>query len=243
MNARFLTAIAAVFCAAFATGANAAITIDGSVSASEYTGAQTTYIPYSPTASGDFNAVGYSSATTGYTVYYTADANNVYVGLLADPGLAAFNFANLYFDTNNVLGSDLGFEVTNKDAFIPATGTMSSASYASLGIQEAATAGTATTGDMIEIAIPWAVFTTNALGLGQPLVAPGGPLVLRSSQSFGYIVVGGTSDTYLSTRFGTVFAPEANGAVPEPASWALMLGGFGLVGSALRRRRVAGAIA
>nr|WP_295663549.1 PEPxxWA-CTERM sorting domain-containing protein [Polymorphobacter sp.] len=26
------------------------------------------------------------------------------------------------------------------------------------------------------------------------------------------------------------------GAVPEPASWALMLGGFGLVGSALRRR-------
>lgn len=28
-------------------------------------------------------------------------------------------------------------------------------------------------------------------------------------------------------------------AVPEPASWALMLGGFGLVGSALRRRRTA----
>jgi hypothetical protein len=28
-----------------------------------------------------------------------------------------------------------------------------------------------------------------------------------------------------------------SGAVPEPASWALMLGGFGLVGSAMRRRR------
>ncbi len=27
------------------------------------------------------------------------------------------------------------------------------------------------------------------------------------------------------------------GAVPEPASWALMIGGFGLIGSALRRRR------
>ena len=26
---------------------------------------------------------------------------------------------------------------------------------------------------------------------------------------------------------------------PEPASWALMLGGFGLVGSAMRRRRTA----
>jgi hypothetical protein len=29
------------------------------------------------------------------------------------------------------------------------------------------------------------------------------------------------------------------GAVPEPASWALMLGGFGLVGAALRRRTIA----
>lgn len=30
---------------------------------------------------------------------------------------------------------------------------------------------------------------------------------------------------------------EASGDVPEPASWALMIGGFGLVGSALRRTR------
>jgi hypothetical protein len=30
---------------------------------------------------------------------------------------------------------------------------------------------------------------------------------------------------------------EADGAVPEPASWALMLGGFGLVGGALRSRK------
>jgi hypothetical protein len=29
----------------------------------------------------------------------------------------------------------------------------------------------------------------------------------------------------------------APAAVPEPASWAMMLGGFGLVGGALRRRR------
>jgi hypothetical protein len=32
-------------------------------------------------------------------------------------------------------------------------------------------------------------------------------------------------------------------AVPEPASWALMIGGFGLAGTALRRRRAAAAVA
>ena len=33
------------------------------------------------------------------------------------------------------------------------------------------------------------------------------------------------------------FNEGASGAVPEPASWALMLGGFGLVGGAMRSRR------
>ena len=34
------------------------------------------------------------------------------------------------------------------------------------------------------------------------------------------------------------FLGSADGAVPEPAIWALMIGGFGLVGSAMRRREV-----
>lgn len=33
--------------------------------------------------------------------------------------------------------------------------------------------------------------------------------------------------------------PPGVGAIPEPAAWALMIAGFGLVGSAMRRRRVA----
>ena len=60
------------------------------------------------------------------------------------------------------------------------------------------------------------------------------------------VVAGATPDTYNVTydfkndgatmdevRF--VFDPSA--AVPEPASWALMIGGFGLAGATLRRRR------
>ena len=32
---------------------------------------------------------------------------------------------------------------------------------------------------------------------------------------------------------------QVSGTVPEPASWAMMVAGFGLVGAALRRRQVA----
>ena len=40
---------------------------------------------------------------------------------------------------------------------------------------------------------------------------------------------------------GTIVTLDINGgsAVPEPASWAMMIGGFGLVGAAMRRRKVA----
>jgi hypothetical protein len=37
-------------------------------------------------------------------------------------------------------------------------------------------------------------------------------------------------------RFGTLVDAPPGGAVPEPASWAMMIGGFGLVGAAARRR-------
>jgi len=46
----------------------------------------------------------------------------------------------------------------------------------------------------------------------------------------------GTSDA--AGPLAAVFA-VSTGSVPEPASWALMLGGFGLVGGAMRSRRKA----
>jgi hypothetical protein len=36
---------------------------------------------------------------------------------------------------------------------------------------------------------------------------------------------------------------ESTGAVPEPASWAMLIAGFGLTGAAMRRRRVTAAVA
>jgi hypothetical protein len=45
--------------------------------------------------------------------------------------------------------------------------------------------------------------------------------------------------TFSTTHGSTTFNFETAGAVPEPASWALMIGGFGLVGASMRRRRSA----
>jgi hypothetical protein len=70
-------------------------------------------------------------------------------------------------------------------------------------------------------------------------------------QSYGVQFVAGQAGTvsaYLQTVGDDNFGPIADNlllditpgaGVPEPASWALMIGGFGLVGSALRRRRAA----
>lgn len=52
-----------------------------------------------------------------------------------------------------------------------------------------------------------------------------GDLTTNTWDSFGGI------DAYFKANFGVV---------PEPASWALMIGGFGLVGAAMRRRVAAG---
>jgi hypothetical protein len=46
----------------------------------------------------------------------------------------------------------------------------------------------------------------------------------------------------LSTNGGqAIFAYNASGAVPEPASWTMLIAGFGLVGAAMRRRVAAAA--
>ena len=64
-----------------------------------------------------------------------------------------------------------------------------------------------------------------------------------TAQSFSFLA-GGPSTTITFTTNGTaqgVFGPALDNvaaiAVPEPAAWALMLAGFGLVGGAMRRRQ------
>ena len=49
-----------------------------------------------------------------------------------------------------------------------------------------------------------------------------------------------TTPNYEDFYAFTVGGPESGGGVPEPMTWALMIGGFGLAGAALRRRRAVG---
>ncbi len=49
----------------------------------------------------------------------------------------------------------------------------------------------------------------------------------------------GLSASQVSAIFASAPIPASAGPVPEPASWAMMIGGFGMVGGVLRRRRVA----
>lgn len=69
--------------------------------------------------------------------------------------------------------------------------------------------------------------------------APGDPpytgeSIQNASLTYPYITVSGSSD-----GIGFWLVRSASDAIPEPAAWALMIAGFGLVGSAARRRRAA----
>jgi len=59
--------------------------------------------------------------------------------------------------------------------------------------------------------------------------------VFDGGSATGFANTAGTITQFTGTAIG--------GAVPEPASWAMMLGGFGLVGGAMRRRRTSTTIA
>ncbi|MEK7429367.1 MAG: PEPxxWA-CTERM sorting domain-containing protein [Pseudomonadota bacterium] len=68
--------------------------------------------------------------------------------------------------------------------------------------------------------------------------APSSTAVVNGAPGSGNAIQFGTGSKYSSVRFGTI---DLTSAVPEPATWALMICGFGLAGATLRQRRLVAA--
>lgn len=108
-------------------------------------------------------------------------------------------------------------------------------------------AGTSWTGgsfshDQVTCAITGACFGVTTTFL----TGDAGDIVIGGKFGSGYLLVGGqTAPFFQSTGAAALranqlaFAAGQGGTVPEPASWAMLIAGFGLVGASLRRRRMA----
>ena len=78
------------------------------------------------------------------------------------------------------------------------------------------------------------IATNDTLTIGGNFIDVFGTPVFLRSLTLDNVAIG-------ETRTGTLVA-AVGGAVPEPASWALMIAGFGLAGYAMRRRKVTTAV-
>ncbi|WP_337188432.1 PEPxxWA-CTERM sorting domain-containing protein [Phenylobacterium sp.] len=91
---------------------------------------------------------------------------------------------------------------------------------------------------LFDPANPFAPLTTTGLDFGGGAITFGLQLA-----HFGVSVGGGPSTGLVDSAVAVanlriaVHSADSAGVVPEPGTWALMIGGFGLAGTALRRRR------
>lgn len=189
--------------------------------------------PNAPTS--NFGSPG-NTATAGYDLTLTDNGTSVLGSIIQTGGVSAGQFSNLYFDLNPSVmdGSDLGFELgaNGVNAFIPGKNGQPGFSTmldASLFTVSAATPG------VFNFSLANSLFTAPIAGLsyydGQTFESN---VTLRLSQSLSYSVAGG--DSYGPNRLGSVNVGGVAGAVPEPATWLMMILGFGGIGFAMRRR-------
>jgi hypothetical protein len=218
-----------------ASPALAAPAVDGVVSLGEYGAPTATVTGDAGAAMHNFGAPG-GTAVAGYDIFLTDTGDTLYGAIVQTDGSAVDAFSNLYFDidpTTGPGGSELGIEVGNERGFVAGTSDY-------FDLSSRIQYSTSTVGGLItfEFSIDNSVFRDFIAGAAaQNYFGPGGYMPqavrLNMSQSLSYSVAGGTS--FGTARLGTFsVAPPS---VPEPASWAMMVGGFGLLGAAMRRRR------
>ena len=230
-----------IFAAALLLGAApvAAQTVDGqNTGGSEYSGGSTAVVETNAAAPDSNFGAPTNQGTIGYNINLL-DTNGSLYGLVTQTGgpSAFFTGSNLYFDLDPATrsGSDLGFEISlgGVNAFIP--GVTGSVSLASALFAVASTTSDGLT--TLEFSLDNSLFNSAIAGLSyNPAVTFSGDNRLNLSQSLSYSVAGGQA-FYGTARLGTFSTAAVAGAVPEPATWAMMLLGFGAMSVSLRRRR------
>ncbi len=94
--------------------------------------------------------------------------------------------------------------------------------------------------------------TTNTFLGGQTTIVENGVNYALNEFSFRrflgnpvgpYQAIAGTGDGNDYVGNFRLTATAVSGAVPEPATWAMMIGGFGVIGGVMRRRRTLGTVA
>lgn len=133
-----------------------------------------------------------------------------FTGALLRVGLGAGDFSDMFTFTLPTTGLGSGTVTTSINSF----GSIGDLDFTSVLIN-----GTEAT------------ITRSAQGLNEVAFANGVPIYANQKNT---LTVNGFSRGNGSYGGQLSFTP---GAVPEPATWAMMIMGFGLVGSAMRRRR------
>jgi hypothetical protein len=93
-------------------------------------------------------------------------------------------------------------------------------------------------GTLYSSAIDFSSFSTGG-GLGSSLgLSPDGPQLYSGSESAPTILIGNYALSDGTAWNLSISAANTSTAVPEPATWGMMLLGFGIIGGAMRRGRV-----
>ena len=207
----------------------------GSIAAA--TSATTVGVGYDPNApESNFSAPTNVNKQTAYNVITSVQGQNLLVDVQAYGGhdLSNFNFANIYLG-GATFSPGLVFEVTNnRVATTSNPGTYYSLAGTGFSFSDT---GNAAAGSLdIGFSLPFSFLENDPLGIGFTKATPGEVLRISFAQAFGYTFTGGTP-LYGPNRLGAFTVPDA-AAVPEPAVWTLMVGGFGMIGGAVRRKQV-----
>jgi hypothetical protein len=242
---RSLAFVASASALLMASSAYASTNIDGVISPGEYKNAIVTNTPYAPGADTSLNTFGNGNENVAETTYLQNDPNGLGFdfAVQTDPaGLGKDNadaslgdqFTNVYFG-NPTDGAEVVFELGNDRAYNVNTGQEADYLLAD-GIHYADTPGTTYAnggmGSVSEAYFSYAGYDTVLTELGITPVAPGGIVQVRDLQAFSY-----AGNNAGGARFGSINFPSVISAVPEPATWAMMLLGIGMMGMVLRKSR------